>query len=392
MPLWLNEAMTSSGKKRITIVGTGLIGGSLGMALKAASLPGLEIVGHDRNRGAANQAEKSRAIDRAEHSLPRAVQGAGMVIIAVPILSVRDVMQQIAPDLAEGAVVTDTTSTKAHVMGWAKEMLPDHANFVGGHPMAGKESPGIENAEAELFRGKAYCVCPAVDASEAAVKSVLGLARLAGAEPLFIDPEEHDIYAAAVSHLPLMVSTALFSMLRSSPAWADMGMMASSGFHDVTRLASGDAAMSHGIWVTNRDAVIHWLDRMADELRRFRDMLKDAQDEALLERFLKTQIERDTFLREPPRRRAEGTIEKVDSGQALLSMLVGGMMAKQIQRAKQLPDLMNEAPQRDAQKGAKRRPSLAERIAEDVRRDIERMEQKREDKQGKAEQEPGDQT
>src|SRR5207244_562158 len=188
----------SNGKKRITIVGTGLIGGSLGMALKAARLPGLEIVGHDRDRGNASQAEKSGAIDRAEHNLQRAVTGAGMVIIAVPILSVREVMQQIAPELAEGTVVTDTTSTKAHVMHWAKEALPEYINFVGGHPMAGKETTGIAYAEASLFRGKAYCICPAVDASDTAVKTVLGLVRVVDSEPLFVDPEEHDIYAGAV--------------------------------------------------------------------------------------------------------------------------------------------------------------------------------------------------
>jgi len=381
----------SNGKKRITIVGTGLIGGSLGMALKAARLPGLEIVGHDRDRGNANQAAKSGAIDRAEHNLQRAVTGAGMVIIAVPILSVREVMQRIAPELAEGTVVTDTTSTKAHVMRWAKEALPEYINFVGGHPMAGKETAGIAYAEASLFSGKAYCICPAVDASDTAVKTVLGLVRVVDSEPLFVDPEEHDIYAGAVSHLPLMMSTALFSMLRSSPAWNDMGMMASSGFNDVTRLAVSDPAMSYGIWATNRDALIHWLERMADELRRFRDMLKDAQDEALLETFLKAQIEREAFQRQPPRRQMEAATAKVDSGQALLSMLVGGALAKNIQRAKQLPELMRQAPGAD-EKDGKRRPTLAERIAEDVRRDLEKLEQKRGEKQIDTEDESSNKT
>ena len=367
-------------KKRITIIGTGLIGGSLGMALKARRLPGLEIVGHDRDRGVAIKAEKSGAIDRAEHNLARAVSGAGMVIIAVPILSVREVMQQIAPHVEEGAVLTDTTSTKAHVMAWAKELLPEHVNFVGGHPMAGKETTGIENAEAGLFQGKAYCVCPAVDASDAAVKSVLGLARLAGSEPMFIDAEEHDIYAGAVSHLPLMLSTALFSMLRSSPAWTDMGMMASSGFQDVTRLASGDPAMSHGIWVTNREAVIHWLERMTDELRRFRDMLNDAQDETLLETFYKAQADREVFLREPPARRAEAAGANVDTSQAFLSMLVGGMLAKNIQRAKELPDLTKETPQGPGGKEEPtKRRTFGERVAEGIRRDLEKLEQKREE-------------
>ena len=368
-------------KKRITIIGTGLIGGSLGMAIRAAKLPGLEVVEHDANRGAANQAEKAGAIDRAEHNLPRAVSGASMVIIAVPVLSVREVMQQIAPDLAEGAVITDTTSTKAHVMGWAKDMLPEHVSFVGGHPMAGKELGGIENAEAGLFRDKAYCICPTVDATESAVRSVMGLARLAGAEPMFVDPEEHDIYAAAVSHLPLMVSTAMFSMLRNSPAWPDMGMMASSGFTDATRLASGDPAMSHGIWTTNRDAVIHWLDRMADQLREFRKMLEDAQDEALLDTFARAQIERDVFLREPPRRQAEATGPQVDSGEALLGMLVGGMMAKNIKRAKEIPDLMKETPQQPGVKEeAKHRLTFGQRIAEGVKRDLAKLEQERAEK------------
>jgi len=375
---------SSNANKRITIIGTGLIGGSLGMALKAAGLPGLEIVGHDRSHGVAGQAEKAGAIDRVEHNMPRAVSGAGMVVIAVPILSVREVMQEIAASLKEGAVVTDTTSTKAYVMGWAKETLPEHVNFVGGHPMAGKENAGIENAEAGLFQGKAYCVCPAVDASDAAVKSVLGLARLAGSDPIFMDAEEHDIYAAAVSHLPLVISTALFSMLRSSPAWTDLGMMASSGFRDVTRLASGDPAMSHGIWVTNREAVIHWLERMTDELGRFRDMLKDAQDEALLETFFKAQADREVFLREPPKRREEAAVANVDSNQALMSMLVGGMMAKQIQRGKELSEPKREDAKLEGKEEQKRRPSFGDKVAEGVRRDLEKLEQGRAQKQSSA--------
>src|SRR3990172_3176705 len=225
-------------RRRLTIIGTGLIGGSLGLALKAAKLEDVEIVGHDQERGAANRAQRLGAIDRAEHNLQRAVAGASIVIIATPVLAVAEVMKQIADDLAEGAVVTDTASTKAQVLQWAEKLLPSHVNFVGGHPMAGKETPGIKHAEATLFRGKAYGICPSVRASEAAVQSVVGLAQLVGAEPLFLDPEEHDQYAAAVSHLPLLISTALFALVRSSPAWRDIAPMASTGFRDLTRLAS----------------------------------------------------------------------------------------------------------------------------------------------------------
>ncbi|MEE8345737.1 MAG: prephenate dehydrogenase/arogenate dehydrogenase family protein [Dehalococcoidia bacterium] len=354
---------------RITIIGLGLIGGSLGLAIKAAGLPGVEIVGHARRREVASKARKMGAIDRAEHNLPRAVEQARMVIIATPVLAVREVMQQIAPDLPEGCVVTDVSSTKERVMEWAAEILPPSVSFVGGHPMAGKEKQGIENAEAGLFRGCAYCVCPAVDAHESAVRAVIGVVRLVGAEPLFLDPKEHDQYAAAVSHLPLLVSTALFSLLRASPAWNDLAPMASSGFRDLTRLASGDPRMSHDIFLTNRDAAIHWLDRMVEELRRYRDLL-DGDAEKLMETFATAQADRDTFLVEPRPRRAEE--ERPDVRQELMNSLMGGWIADRLKRARDLPGLMREPGQTPDDGG----PSRAERVAEDIRRDLEGREQK----------------
>ncbi len=366
--------------RRITIIGAGLIGGSIGLALKAAALPGTEIVGHGRNRAHLKQAERVGAIDRAEHNLREAVSGAGLVIIATPILAMREVMEQIAPHLAEGAIVTDTASTKSAVMQWARDVLPPHVSFVGGHPMAGKETAGIQNAEAGLFQGRAYCICPSVDATPGAVEGVLGLARVLGAEPLFIDAAEHDQYAAAVSHLPLMVSTALFTLLRSSPAWPDIGPMASSGFRDVTRLASGDPAMSHGIWLTNREAVIHWLDRMTEELRRLRELLKDARDEDLLQMFARAQLERDEFLARPPRREKEQG-PPLDTNKTVMDMLIGGMAAEQLRRAQKIPQLMRESQAAEGgagdNSGEKKKPSLADRIARDIRRDLEKLEQKK---------------
>src|SRR3990172_7615468 len=142
----LKDVTTNGAKKRITIIGTGLIGGSIGLALKAAKLEGVEIVGHDRERDSAAKAAKMGAVDRAEHNLPRSVEGAGMVIIATPVLAVRETMELIGQDLGEGAIVTDTASTKAHVMRWAAELLPAGVSFIGGHPIAGKENQGIENA------------------------------------------------------------------------------------------------------------------------------------------------------------------------------------------------------------------------------------------------------
>ncbi|MCH7835831.1 MAG: prephenate dehydrogenase/arogenate dehydrogenase family protein [Chloroflexi bacterium] len=354
-------------QKRITIVGLGLIGGSLGLAIKAAGQPGMEIVGHDRNRVVANKARKMGAIDRAEHNLPRAVQGAGMVVIATPVLAIREVMEQIAPDLPEGCVVTDTGSTKERILEWAAELLPPSVSFVGGHPMAGKETQGIDNAEPDLFRGRAYCLCPAVDAHEDAVRAVTGLVRLAGAEPLFLDPQEHDQYAAAVSHLPLLLSASLFTLLRASPAWNDLAPMASSSFRDVTRLASGDPQMAHDIFLTNRDAAVHWLDRMIEEMGRYRDLL-EGDTEELLETFAQAQMDRDSFLAEPHPRRLQGE-EPAEVRKELFNSLVGGWIADRTKKVRELPGLMRET-----------RTSRAKRTAEDIRHDLEKLEAKRQKK------------
>ncbi len=357
----------SQEQKQIIIVGLGLIGGSLGLAIKAAGQPGMEIVGHDRDRVAANKARKMGAIDRAEHNLPLAVQGAGMVVIATPVLAIREVMEQIAPDLPEGCVVTDTGSTKERIMEWAAELLPPSVSFVGGHPMAGKETQGIDNAEPDLFRGRAYCLCPAVDAHEDAVRAVTGLVRLAGAEPLFLDPQEHDQYAAAVSHLPLLLSASLFTLLRASPAWNDLAPMASSSFRDVTRLASGDPQMAHDIFLTNRDAAVHWLDRMIEEMGRYRDLL-EGDTEELLETFARAQMDRDSFLAEPHPRRLQGE-EPAEVRKELFNSLVGGWIADRAKKVRELPGLVRET-----------RTSRAKRIAEDIRHDLEKLEAKRQKK------------
>ncbi|HEY5640367.1 MAG TPA: prephenate dehydrogenase/arogenate dehydrogenase family protein [Dehalococcoidia bacterium] len=367
-------------KRRVAIIGLGLVGSSIGLRLRAAELPGLEIVGSDIDGSRERAAKKSGAIDRGEHDLAKAVRDARLVIIAVPIAALRDVFTAIAPHLAEGAVVTDTASTKADVMKWAAELLPASVSFVGGHPMAGKELSGIEHADAALFEGRAYCVCPTVDSPPSAIQSVTGLARALGAEPIFIDAEEHDVYAAAISHLPLIAATALFNLLRQSPSWDDLGQLASTGFRDMTRLASGDPAMSSAIWRTNREAIIHWLDRLSEELKRIRGMLSDAQDEDLFKLFAETKLQRDEFIANPPRREAAAKVPEVDRGRALLDLLVGGMMADNIRRVSKIPEMVEEKRQETAAEGKKRRLTLGEKMEEGIRRDLEKMERERQEK------------
>lgn len=283
--------------ERIAIIGLGLIGGSIGLGLKAAQLKDVEVIGTDHDRDALAGARKAGAVDRIEADERTAVKDAGLVVVATPVRAIRGVFERIAGSLAEGAVVTDTGSTKADVTKWAKDLLPAHVSFVGGHPMAGKETAGIRAAEAALFREKVYCLAPTVHADDRAIRTVVGLVQALGATPWFIEAEEHDRYVAAISHLPIVMSAALFSMIRGSKAWNDLAPLASSGFRDVTRLASGDPRMAADIFATNKESVIHWLDRYVEELRAYRAMLESSHDsEELHDRLKSVQGGRDEFV------------------------------------------------------------------------------------------------
>lgn len=361
--------MATQETPRIAIIGLGLIGTSLGLALKTGGLATARIAGFDASGGNARQAQKMGAVDQVEDTAGAAVRGASLVVVAVPILAVREVFTGIAPHLAEGATVTDTASTKSDVMRWAGEILPRSVNFIGGHPMAGKETSGPAAASADLLTGRPYCICPSLAASPESIRTVSGLASLAGAIPLFIDPAEHDQYAAAVSHMPLMLSAALFSLIRNSASWDDLGAVAGPGFTDMTRLASGDPLMALGIWQTNRDALIHWLERIAGELGQFREMLKDAQDEKLLQAFTEIQLQREQFLADPPARRPEDVGADVDKGKVLMDMLIGARLADNLRRAMP-PEPGDKRPAVDDGP----RISMAERVAEGVKRDLEKLE------------------
>lgn len=325
--------------QRIAIIGLGLIGGSIGLALKGANLPDAEIAGTARTRDTLQKAKKMGAIDVGERTAADVVRGARVVIIASPILTIPRILDEIAPVLEEGTVITDCASTKGAVMRWAKEKLPDNVYFVGGHPMAGKESQGIDVAEADLFRGKPWVIVPPVDAPEEAVKSVVALAQLAGAEPVFMDAEEHDSYVAAISHLPLTVASALFSVAFGSAAWPELASLASSGFRDTTRLASSSPEMAHDIMQTNRDNIVHWIDRLMDELYRYRQAIVAGESEPLLKHFTRPQMERDNYVTTGPPRRASGEpLPAVSISDFLFGSKISSMMRKQEEIVKQMEE------------------------------------------------------
>jgi prephenate dehydrogenase len=196
--------------------------------------------------------------------------------------------------------------------------------------MAGKERAGIDEAEADLFEGKPWVVVPSVDAPESAVTTVVSLARATRANPTFMDADEHDSYVAAISHVPLTMASALFSLAFSSEAWPELAGLASSGFRDTTRLASGSPEMAHDIVMTNRENVLHWLDRMQAEIARFRDAIASGDSERIAEAFTRAQLERDNYVvNGPPAREKYEEIETVGLGDLLMGSRLKDFMKKQ---------------------------------------------------------------
>src|SRR4051794_17823349 len=173
--------------EKVAIIGLGLIGTSIGLGLRewAARDRGnagkLRIAGFDIDMAQQQQAKKMKAADDFPWDMPSAVKDADLVVIAVPVGAVPSVFETIGDHLKHGSVVTDVCSTKGQVMAWAREMLPTTTSFVGGHPMAGK-TQSTEAAEATLFKGATWCVCPAVRAPEVAVQTVLGMVAALDAE------------------------------------------------------------------------------------------------------------------------------------------------------------------------------------------------------------------
>jgi len=256
----------------IAIVGTGLMGTSLALAIKSSNLK-VDIVGTDYDSVARSGAQKSGAFKKVESRLANAIRGADVVVFATPIQAMREMMESAANDFEEGCVVTDVGSSKKVVLQWAEEVLPKHVSFVGGHPMAGKELSGPKNADGTMFKGKAYCIVPSVNAERAAVSSVTTIAEAIGAKPFFIGVDEHDSFVAAVSHLPFMMSVALMGTASKSANWDDIAQLASSGFSDLSRLAAGDPVMHRDICVTNPEPIVAWMDSYIRELYELRNML-----------------------------------------------------------------------------------------------------------------------
>jgi prephenate dehydrogenase len=252
---------------KITIIGCGLIGGSMALALKrrrpdcsVACLDLPERISAIREAGITEQVGTLE--DLASH-----IPESGIVVLATPVQAVLDAISQLVPFLTEHTIVTDVGSTKQRIMEEAPKRLPAGVHFVGGHPMAGSEHSGVESANPLLFSERVYLLCPYVDTPPDALLTLMDLVESLLAVPITIDPEEHDRIMAMVSHLPQLISVALMHAAHTGDAEHDMlNKLAGRGFLDMTRLAASNYDIWKGILETNKEAIKQEIDRFYGNL------------------------------------------------------------------------------------------------------------------------------
>src|SRR4051812_15460482 len=258
--------------ERVAIVGTGLIGASLGLALKRVPAPP-SVIGFDQDPKQLRAARGRGALDRHADSLLDAVQGADLVVLATPVRAIESIMREVGNLLPAGTVVTDTASTKGQVVAWAARLLPKRVGFVGGHPMAGKLTAQADGPDARLFQGAIYCLTPDGETDAAALDRVTWLVEAIGAQTYFLEATEHDALVALVSHLPYLLAATLMDDLAMDGAWRELSTLAAGGLIAATALAEGDPKMFGDICLTNRAGIAAALERFTERLATLREQV-----------------------------------------------------------------------------------------------------------------------
>lgn len=281
--------MGRGGERGICIVGLGLMGGSLALALRehaaARSLlvrhstQHIPIIGVSRSRTTLEAAQAAGAIDWGTTDLAHGISQADMVVLATPARTILRQLPEVGRHAQPGTLVLDLGSTKAEIYA-AMAGLPEVIQPVGGHPMCGKETGGFAAAEAGLYHGKTFVLCPLPRTSESALAQVRELVEAIGARPLLLDPAVHDRAAAAISHLPYTAAIALVNAVqeRDDPLARSL---AATGYRDTTRLAASDVDMMLDILLTNRAAVLDWLGIYQEHLADLKAALAAGDESAL---------------------------------------------------------------------------------------------------------------
>ena len=281
--------------RKITIVGVGLLGGSIGLAARKRGLAG-EVAGYVRRAASVSDCEKFAVADYATTDLLAAVSKADLVILCTPLAQMRSLVKQLLPGLKRGAIVTDVGSVKASVVREVETLIQKTgAHFIASHPMAGGEKIGMSAARNDLFENAVCVVTPTRNSNSAALKKVEQFWKSLGGRVLRLTPEIHDQLVSRSSHLPHISAAVLTNLVLNPSAPKEQAKLCANGFRDTTRIASGSPEMWRDIAVANRVNLIRAIDLFVNELRKVQAALKNSDADALTEFFQQAKQRRDSW-------------------------------------------------------------------------------------------------
>ena len=277
--------------QKVTIIGVGLLGGSIGLAVQRRKLA-REVAGYVRREASLRECEKAGAVHYATTDLLAAVSHADLVILCVPLAQMRPLAQQFLPALKRGAIVTDVGSVKAGVVREVDAVVQQAgAHFVGSHPMAGGEKMGVLAARADLYANAVCVVTPGAKTSASAVRKLEKFWQSLGARTLRMDAAEHDLLVSRSSHLPHVAAAAMVNLVLHPARPPALTALCATGFRDTTRIASGSPEMWRDIALANRKNLARSVDAFLAELKKFQTALKQ-NDVRAVEAFFATAKQR----------------------------------------------------------------------------------------------------
>jgi prephenate dehydrogenase len=281
--------------KSVCIVGTGLIGGSLALALREAKFCE-EIKGSGRSESTLKKAVELGVIDNYEMNMSSAVAHADIVVLSVPLGAMKSVFEQISSGLSETVAITDVGSAKQCVIRDSEATLGGRATrFVAGHPIAGTEKNGVTAAFPDLFKNRRVILTPTDSTNVDAVDLVRDMWEAVGAEVETMSAKHHDLVLAGTSHLPHLLAFGLVDCLNNLEDVDEIFRFAAGGFRDFTRIASSDPVMWRDICLNNRDDVMNMMKRYRDEMEEIYRALENSDGEKLKEIFERAKKARDQF-------------------------------------------------------------------------------------------------
>ena len=282
---------------KLAIIGVGLIGGSLGLCLKDKLGDKIFITGLCRTEKSMKRAMELGAVDFASSDLKIVVDNADFVFLSPPVLQIVPMVKKILPFLKSGAILTDAGSTKQFIWQELKKILPNDIFYIAGHPMTGKEKSGVDVADKNLFKGKAYVIAEGTNAPQTAKIKLMNLLKLTEANFLEIDIAKHDRCASIISHVPHLAAAALVTLLNDAGNDLDSCLkLVGGGFKDTTRIASSNADMWADICMTNGDAIANHLRDLQNILGNVIIAIENHDRQAIHDYFAKSKARRDKIL------------------------------------------------------------------------------------------------